>query len=233
MQLVGGGCGRHNLKKYLRLADAIDIAESQTAYTNYNRMMRRVSDFYGFPLDLTVAAFCALSPNNDYFGNLRSLVSVLQGVVLRVPPDAITISTYNHCKLRALDYLQGAEGFVSAGRGLKTLSFYQNILTPDTPDWVTIDGHIAAAYNGNPLATMKDSILTRRNYAEISDTLFGLALDAGELPSTMQARVWLTRKRLYRIKFNPNMDMFREEGDQSGILLDPALIHPYPLRVVA
>ena len=230
MEIASKRIGKRNLYRYLSLADDIDIEESKTAYHNYRSMMRMISELYEFPLDKTTAAFCALSPNNDYFGNLRSLVSVLHGLSSCIEHERIVISTYNHCKFRAISYLLGIHEFVAPERGLKILSFYQNIMEPESYDWVTIDGHISAAYNGNPDATMKESILTKKNYAEIQGVLFEIAKELGEIPNAVQARIWLTRKRVYKIKYTPNLDMLREAGDQSGILIDPDLIKAYPIK---
>jgi hypothetical protein len=118
----------HNLRTYFELADSTDITEGMVAYERYNIVMRRIAEKYEYPLDATCAVFCSLSPNSDYWGNLRSTVSVLQGINEARVADDITVSTYGHCKLRAVAYATGAKSFTEETRGPKILNFYHNIL---------------------------------------------------------------------------------------------------------
>lgn len=66
------------LSALLAQADSTDRKDGARAYAAYRTVLQRFADHYGAPLDRTVAAFAALSPNNDYHGNLRSLSSVLR-----------------------------------------------------------------------------------------------------------------------------------------------------------
>lgn len=69
-----------NLEKMFRQADAIDRAEGLLAYQRYYEVMKSIAEKYNFPVDRVIAVFVSTSPNNDYFGNLRSTVSVLDGI---------------------------------------------------------------------------------------------------------------------------------------------------------
>lgn len=223
--------GTDNLAWMLRQADDIDWNEGQTAYRKYNQIMTEYADKYGYSLEKTTAAFCALSPNNDYVGNLRSLTSVFEGLANGVDPDDIVISTYNHCKHRAIHYLTGAAEFDSPKRGPKILSFYKNIINPECPEHVTIDGHIAAAFCGDPNLVMKDVLMTRGIYRRISAGVNHLANEMNLLPNQLQAIIWFTRKRIYKIKYVPIIDLFAEPDDVWRILIPLDELPPYPIKV--
>ena len=75
--LVNAAAGRNNLRALFDQATPDDVAAGGCAYDKYNTVMQRFADFYGFGLVPVTEAFVALSPNNDYHGNLRSLAAVL------------------------------------------------------------------------------------------------------------------------------------------------------------
>lgn len=205
--------GRKNLEWMLAQADSTDRQEGISVYGKYNLMMNRYAKAYQLPVEKVTAAFCALSPNNDYVGNLRSLTSVIEGLQSGVDRERITISTYNHCRDRAIRYLLGEEEFDTLDRGPKILSFYHNILYPQSPHWVTVDGHVAAAYAGDPKLVMKDVLMTKNQYQIIRGVINNIAVSQNLIPNQLQAIVWFTRKRLYKIKYTPVVDMFAEPDD--------------------
>lgn len=216
-----------NLEKMFQQADRYDLAEGLLAYQRYNQLMRGLADKYRFPLNRVVAAFCALSPNNDYFGNLRSAVSVMDGINRDLPLAKINVSTYKHCRDRAHSYLTGSAEFVSPERGLKTLNFYHNILVPSSNRWVTVDGHIKATWLNQNL-TMKEAIVkSRKEYNEIADAIKKLAFNNFMLPNQYQAVVWFVRKRILKVKYNPQPDLLFGADDLWRTLHDINDIKPY------
>lgn len=199
------------------------------AYERYHNLMRDIAERYATPLPRVIAAFCTLSPNNDYMGNLRSLISVLDGIRAGAALDDIQISTYRHCMLRAHAYLTGARDFEHMTKGLKVLNFYHNVLDPSDQRWVTIDGHMVATWRGKKL-TMKEALLRRRSeYHLIADAVKRLAFAQFMLPQQYQAVIWFARKRTLRIKYNAQTDIFYQ-GDvwQTFKRLDD--IRPFPRR---
>lgn len=223
--------GHQNLYEMYERADFIDREEAKLAYSRYNFMMRTIADKYGRPLHDVVAAFCALSPNSDYLGNLRSLVSVLEGLRNETPANLITVSTYNHCKNRAIGYLSG-HPFYTPKRGLKTANFYMNILQPDDSSHVTIDGHMVAAYAGRNDLTMKEAGVGKRAYTEIALATNALAGTKGLLPNQVQATVWFARKRSLGVVYDPHFDLFGDPTDRWGIIVPIDALLPYPEKVL-
>lgn len=214
-----------NLRQLYSLADRIDREEGKLAYTRYNALLREIAAEYAFPFKSVVAAFVALSPNNDYLGNLRSLISVLKCANGEYPLARMTISTYAACGLRAHSYLRGTEFLIHA-KGPKIRAFYFNICDPKDRGQVTIDGHMAAAYDGNA-GTMKQNIITLRRYREIAEAVKALAGDLDLIPNALQATLWFTRKRVLGVKYDPQMDLLHPADDRWKTLVKVAEIRGY------
>jgi len=219
--------GQDNLRKMFEAADEDDLREGLMAYHRYNRLMVRLSDQYSFPLDRVVAGFVSLSPNNDYFGNLRSLISVMDGIRNDVPLNEITVSTYKHCRDRAFNYLVGARVFLDKTKGPKITSFYHNVLSPLDNRWVTVDGHVVATWRGKNL-TMKEAIIrNKKEYVEIADAIKRLAFAAFLSPNQYQATIWFARKRIFNVKYDPQTDLFFARDDLWRTNLNLSDIKPY------
>lgn len=219
-----------NLARMWARADRTDITEGMVAYERYNVVMRRIAKKYEFPLDVVCAVFCALSPNSDYFGNLRSTVSVLQGLRDGIPDGDIIVSTYGHCKTRAIAYARGTEQFVHKDRGPKILNFYHNILTPHSWKHVTIDGHMVAIWRADDKATMKDSIIKRGEYDVIAKAVKDFAFYHFIIPCQMQAILWFVRKRVLNVKYSAQLDLLNASDDAWKTLRSVDEIRPYSTR---
>lgn len=219
------------LESLFERADGVDYVEGQLAYVRYNMVMRSLAECYGVRIDRVVAAFCAMSPNNDYTGNLRSLVSVLDGYKRGLMFDDVQISTYRHCGQRAWSYVTGEVDFASTVGGLKITNFYWNILQPENVGYVTIDGHMCAAWRGTR-ATMKEAIVkSDRAYNEIAYAVKRLAFSRFLIPNQYQAIIWFVRKRVFEIKYDPQVDMFTPHDDLWRTQRNVKDIEPFPLRL--
>lgn len=140
--------------------------------------------------------------------------------------EAITISTYGHCRDRAHSYLLGASDFVKTARGPKIRAFYFNILDPLDRAHVTIDGHMVAAYRANT-GTMKENIVRKREYEEVARACKRLASYMNLIPNQLQATIWFARKRILNIKFDPQLDLFAGVDNAWKTVVDINSIKPY------
>ena len=189
------------LRVNLSRADDIDRKEGKLAYIRYKTVCARLSSAYGYTLPETVAVVAALSPNCDYYKNLRSAMSLLSGHRAGRPVERIRVASYNHCRNRAYEYLNGVS-FLETVRGLKIRSFYLNICDPLDPLPVTIDGHARNAHR-NDRRPMKDSLIKPKDYLIIADDFRTAADRLGILPNQLQATVWFCWKRTNRILYEP------------------------------
>lgn len=208
-----------------KLADRVDRDEGSIAYIRYSTLMLEIANHYNADyLDVT-AAFVAMSPNSDYMGNLRSLITMLNCVRDGQSLDKIKVSTFRHARNRAYKYLIGAENFWTTTKGPKIRNFFKNITEPGNADYVTIDGHIVAAWKGKNL-TMKQAIIKPTLYRIIADDVKEFAQELRILPNQLQATLWFARKRLYAIKV-PHADLFLPRNDQWRIMHRVSQIRPY------
>lgn len=216
-----------NLAKYFAMADTIDLDEGMVAYERYNMVMRRLAQKYAYELDRVCAVFCSLSPNSDYWGNLRSTASVLHGLNERKPPDEIVVSTYGHCKTRAVAYATGRKDFTVETRGPKILNFYHNILEPHSTRWVTIDGHMVGVMRDDRRSTMRELLIKPREYNAFADSVKRFAFRNFMLPCQMQATLWFVRKRLLNVVYDPQGDLFGDPKDMWKTARNVDEITPY------
>lgn len=208
-----------------------DLAMGVKAYPTYNAILNALAKHYDAGFVQTVEAFVALSPNNDYHGNLRSLVTLLKARATGRTFADCTISTYRGCGTRAWSYLSGEISFSDIVKGRKITSFRHNILYPDSSPLVTVDGHMIALGVGDKL-TMKEANFRLREvgtYDAIEGSVRGLARKIGAPVPAVQATLWTSRKRRMGIKFDGQIDLFTgtTRWDQ---VLTPADVLPYAIK---
>lgn len=217
-----------NLEKLWDRADRKDKADGAKAYIRYHDLMRAIGDHYGVDVERTTAAFCALSPNNDYWGNLRSLVTMLDYFRRGLDLSGATVSTYKAARTRAAMYLNEDAVFLEHAQGLKTRAFYENISDPTKWGPVTVDGHMAAAYCDKPW-TMKEAgpWLTRTRYRVVEGVIQDMAHDLRMLPHQVQATLWFARKRVRGVVYDPQMDLLTGTTEGQRVTFEPHHIPPY------
>jgi hypothetical protein len=228
--------GYINLERMFLRADGYDMREGLLAYQRYNAVMVKLSQKYEAELPAVIAAFCALSPNNDYEGNLRSVVTLLHGWRSDWRLDEVQVSTYRHCLLRAWSYVAGERSFLDDAKGLKIRAFYHNVLHPEDPYHVTIDGHMVAIYRGENL-TMKEALCKGASeYTTIANLCKALAFKHFVRPNQFQAVCWFVRKRVFNIKVGTatQYDLLSPDDDDIWrTFRDIEHVKPFPKRVQA
>lgn len=138
------------------------------------------------------------------------------------------MSTYKACRSRAFDYLTGRAVFDTPSRGLKTLTFYNNILYPDQARGATIDGHMKAAWLGARMTMREAVVKSRGEYRVIEAGVVELAGQQGMLPHQIQAIIWLARKRLMQVRYTAQLDLFTG----TGVDYCPRTAPPYGVRSI-
>ncbi len=218
---------RSNIRRVLEQADETDLSEGRVAYFRYNEVLRNLAAFWSVPFAPAVAVFAALSPNVDYNGCLRSTASVIQGWKEGVDVNRIRVATYNHCRDRAIEYLNGRD-FLGTVSGKKIRSFYSNIVNPMDPGPVTIDGHAVNVWRGRAM-NLKD-VVGNFSYNVVADDYRRVARDVGLLPNQVQGITWFTWKRLNDIVYaGRQLELFRDNSaDLWATLRDPETVLPYP-----
>ena len=221
--------GELNMHRVLDAADSIDRAEGLEAYAAYRSTMEGLSARYGFTLNQTTAAFVALSPNNDYKGNLKSLVTVLHGISEGWALDEFTVTTYRACFLRAHAYASGELDFMAHSRGPKTRAFYRNILDPGDRTPVTVDGHMMGIWVDRRMK-MVDAIRAGVSYDVVAHGIRSVAFARCLIPNQVQATLWFAWKRMHRVVYQSQLGLF-DEGNHWGAYVEADAVRPFPRRV--
>jgi hypothetical protein len=214
-----------NLNRVFMQADAMEMSEGMSAYQRYHDSMEEFANYYGNTIEGTVGAFVALSPNNSYAQNLRSLASVLKGVNEGVPVENIITSTFPKCRARAFACASGKMNFLQEAKGQKTRAFYQNIVDPTDNHPVTVDGHMYGAWKGE-YTKMTDAKVSQRLYGVISGDIREIAFYHHLLPHQVQAILWFTWKRLHRVLFSEQLNLFTVD-DHWQSRSHPAFVKPF------
>ena len=199
---------RENLERVLDSASHADWEIASQAWFRYQRIVTGIAATFGFSATTGAAVFAALSPNNDYIGNIRDTVRLLAAAAGGRSLQDFKVSTYGENKKKAWRIAHG-ENPLDLIVANKTRNFFLNILDPADPLPVTVDGHIFNAWNGRriPLngAAMK---AYGRYYSEVADIIRQLGVERRLLPNVVQGLIWYAWKRQHRIKHTDQMEFW-------------------------
>jgi len=214
-----------NLKKVFSQATPHDIAEGRDSYPRYRRIMELMGAKHGFDHRTAAAVFCALSPNNDYYGNLRDASTLLRAKRALKNLDDFRVSTYGNNKRKAWALAGGADP-LELIKAPKTRSFFLNVCDPADPVPVTVDGHIYNCWNGRRVNLV--GLRGLPDYDEVAEGVRCLAREHGMVPCQMQGVLWMTWKRMHGILITPQTTfwcddlIYADVGFQKQVELEPA-----------
>jgi hypothetical protein len=208
--------GIDNLRACLDTADSDDWEYGRGAWVRYHTLLSEMGDRLDMPHHLVFGVFAALSPNNDYHGNLRDANRLLEAKVNGKKINEVSVCTYGPNKQKAWSIANGADPRVEI-QGLKTRNFYLNIADPLDPNPVTIDGHIFNAWNNrrvrlNGGVKMSDSL-----YYRIAYDLHVLASDYKELANVLQGIIWFAWKRKHNILTDEQAHFWSRDHLSAGL----------------
>src|SRR5262245_18963869 len=90
-----------NFRRLLDQANQADIEAGIQSWFTYNRLIRGIACKHQAQINTTAGIFSALSPNNDYFGNLRDTDRLLGAFKKGLSVEQTKVSTYNGNKKKA------------------------------------------------------------------------------------------------------------------------------------
>lgn len=194
------------LRTVLDQALPSDVAAGLDSYRKYNRIMVKLGAHCGTTTKIAAAVFAALSPNNDYHGNLRDAHKLLAAHRKGTPYAEFTVSTYGQNKLKAWRIVNGEDplALITAN---KTRSFFQNISDPEDVVPVTIDGHMLNMWRGRRENLVGLSFPTKL-YAQVAEDARILAREHQMIPCQMQGVLWLTWRRLHGIRSTQQQELW-------------------------
>lgn len=208
---------QENLQRIFDLATSVDHETARQAWRKYQKLTTRIAQVNGFEPHIGAAVFAALSPNNDYFGNLRDTNRLLTAAADRRPLESFKVSTYGNNKNKAWDIAHGTDP-LEVIVAPKTRNFYLNILNPDDPHPVTVDGHIYNAWrNKRTMLHSADVKFTANLYEQIANDIRQMAQSLGLVANIVQGVVWYAWRRLHWIKTTDQVEFWDPEFLAAGL----------------
>jgi hypothetical protein len=211
-------------------SDPVERVEAMQSYERYRKICGAIAERHGFSLEIACGVFSALSPNNEYHGNIRDLETVLVNERAGNGPDSYRVATYGNNKRKASEIARGTP-VAECIRALKTWNFFNNVYDPSDPNYVTVDGHMYWCWRGHA-GTVKGlrgqsrtttglrgtPTLGRALYGEIAGDIKGLALALGIVPCQLQAILWVTWKRLHKRAYDFQTTFFPKDFEVAGLI---------------
>lgn len=187
-----------NLKRVFDQATAHEIEIGLDAYATYNRIMVKLAQHCATTPCVASAVFSALSPNNDYHGNLRDTHTLLTAAMRGRALEDFTVSTYGQNKRKAWRIAHG-EDPLKLIVAKKTRSFFLNVHDPQNPEPVTVDGHMVNVWRCQRV-NLVGLRFPHSLYDEVADGVRTLAQSTRLVPCQVQAIVWTVWRRMHWIK---------------------------------
>jgi len=187
-----------NLKRVLDQATPHEVSLGLDAYPKYNRIMVKLAERCKTTPCTAAAVFSALSPNNDYHGNLRDAHTLLTAAAAGRGIEDFTVSTYGQNKRKAWRIVHG-EDPLKLIVAKKTRSFFRNVHDPCDPEPVTVDGHMINVWRCQRIKLV-GLRYPHSLYDEVSDGVRLLARSSRLVPCQVQSIIWLTWRRIHSIK---------------------------------
>ena len=157
-------------------------------YFEVNEYCKNLSYIYDVPLIKVSGIMSALSPNNTFKLNCRSLEKFLR------TKGNCKVTTFDGQKRKALTIYHSDDNITveeiktilspKNHMGLKTKAFFDNIYRPETSQEVTVDLWMIR------WAKIEGS-LTAKRYRETAQKVKDMAKEIGVLPHMLQAKIWV------------------------------------------
>ena len=159
------------------------MEQSINWYFRVNEYIKTLADMYNVPLIKVAGIMSALSPNNTFASNVKSLEAFLR------TNGNCKVSTYGGQKIKALTILNAPDTITidevkTILGGLKTQAFFDNMLIPETRQDVTIDLWMIRHFG-------IEGSLTPKRYKDASNKIKDLAKSLNLLPHQVQAKLWV------------------------------------------
>lgn len=214
-----------NLIRVFDFADKVDIKIAEEAWHKMHRLTARIAEKHGYPSSVGAAVFAALSPNNDYHGNLRDTDRLLSAARAGLTLDQFRVSTYGNNKRKAWNIAFHGRDPLDLIVFPKTRNFFMNVNDPLDPHPVTVDGHIYNAWHGRRISLK--GMAQKGNsklYEEVANDIRLLASEKGVLPNVCQGIIWYAWRRMHGILYSPQLTLWDLEVLASNLGFEPEAV---------
>lgn len=187
----------NNIIRYMELATDQEVQGGINWYADAKKLAQEYSDKTGIPLRNVAGVISALSPQTSWELNKVYLVRFLRDGI-----DALANTTANKIKAQKCLNATSVDEIVKVLNGNKTVSFFLNILFPDTDGVATIDRHAVAICIQRPdkVKPLDAVQLTNIQYSFFENAYIEVAKKYGLKACEVQAITWVTYRRLRGLK---------------------------------
>jgi hypothetical protein len=190
---------RDNIRRVYRLAHELERKHGIGWYREASQIAGEISRAYNVNRTLVAHVIAALSPNNDWRRNVLDARAIFAEVFDYIPSRYSTYGA-NVAKARAMIVAyRNREDWHHILRGNKVTSFASNIDKPSVPARVTVDFHALSVAHAYRYTTKTCPTISDKLYEQVSAAYIAVAQEYNLLPQQLQAVVWLTWKRIYRV----------------------------------
>jgi hypothetical protein len=206
-----------NLLNVMDQATPWDIELAHESWFRYRRIVGGIAAKHGYSASTGAAVFAALSPNNDYLGNLRDTNRLLASARAGMNLEDFKVSTYGNNKRKAWRIAHG-EKPLDLLVFPKTRSFYLNIMNPEDPQPVTVDGHIFNAWTGVRISLASAAQKLRAGfYDAVAEDIRQIGAEQSLIPNVVQGIVWFSWKRMHRILYSRQLEFWSSDYIAAGL----------------
>jgi hypothetical protein len=192
-----------NIEEVLQQATSSIYKDAKDWYPKAHRYAEEFSEKYNKPIEITSALISVLSPQKEWFHNLKLTEEFLKskGRTCR----HVEKQKLKARKIYALNDVAPANIEMAALYlgGLKTTNFFFNILNPSDPKFVTIDSHMLQLMTGM-FEFLKPTV---KQYTFMKNVLIDCAKENKMIPSEFQSVLWLTWKNVKPKRINQEAEV--------------------------
>jgi hypothetical protein len=156
-------------------------------YNQARRFCEQISSDTGIPFISVCAVMAALSPMSPWDRNKIDCVELCNNN----EEHRFTTFGANVSKAKRLLSMTDYSAIVDTLNGLKTISFFDNIYSPDSES-VTVDSHMLAIAHGKKFSKAERPNLSKMIYHTIEDGVRLIADQFKLRPYELQAILWVT-----------------------------------------
>ena len=160
-------------------ATSEDINEGMIWYTNANQYCQELAQEFNISLSKVAGIVSALSVLKEWGLNKRIAKQFLQG----------KRNVHTGLQVKKAEWILEGKDIELCLGGLKTINFFNNILSPDNKAFVTVDSHMHWMYKEYPS-------LTPKKYNLIKNDFINYANQTNQIGCEVQACAWLVVKRI-------------------------------------
>lgn len=159
-------------------------------YYEIHDYCKTLAEYHDIPMIKVAGILSALSPNNTFKSNIKSLERFLR------TSGNCKVTTFGSQKRKAQAILEASSSITESevkellGKGLKTRSFFENIYRPENSQAVTVD--LWQIRWAKSMGIMPENgTLTDKRYRDISAAVKDYAKGLGMMPHEFQALTWV------------------------------------------